>query len=94
MAARTFGRRLIHHLVPAALNAALVGVAMLDHHVGVGVVLGFGVSAVVAAVRDHRHQSKIAAESARLDAELSSALAAFRSRRDRREAEQPEDRYS
>ena len=94
MAARTFGRRLVYHLVLAGLNAALVAVAMLDHHVGVGVVIGFGVSAVVSAVRDHRRQSKIAAESARLDAELSSTLAAFRARRDRREAEQPEDRYS
>ncbi|HSX22875.1 MAG TPA: hypothetical protein VLE97_08900 [Gaiellaceae bacterium] len=80
MAARTLKKRLLYRLVPAAGNAAMVGLAMLDHSLGVGVLIGIGASAIVSAVRDHRRDKKIAAEAAVLDQKLDVALAEFRRR--------------
>lgn len=74
----TLWRYLLRHVGLATLQAVIVVVAMLDRHVGVGVLIGIGVSAVVSAFRDHRRQRRLAAEAAELDQRLSAALAAGR----------------
>ena len=74
----TLWRYLIRHLGLAALQATIVGVAMLDRHVGVGVLIGIAVGAVLLAFRDHRQQRRRAAASAELDQRLATVLAARR----------------
>ena len=74
----TLWRYLIRHLGLAALQAAIVGVAMLDRHVGVGVLIGIVVGAVLSAFRDHCQQRRRAAASAELDQRLATVLAARR----------------
>ena len=75
---RTFGRHLIHRLVLAVVEAALVVMAMIDRSVGIGVLIGIGVNAIYSAFRDHCQQRRLAAEAAALDQRLSAALSAIR----------------
>lgn len=74
----TLGRHLIRHLVLAALQGAIVVVAMMDHRAGIGALIGIGVAAIITAFRDHRQQQRRAAESAAFDERLSVAMAAIR----------------
>jgi uncharacterized membrane protein len=76
----TLVRHLTHHLVIAAMQAALVVAAMWDRAAGVGVVIGLGVAAVVTAIRGYRRDRRRAAEAAELDAKLSAALDAVKRR--------------
>ena len=47
-------RHLVYHLALAMLQATLVVAAMIDRSIGVGVVIGFFVAAVVSAVHGYR----------------------------------------
>jgi putative Mn2+ efflux pump MntP len=74
----TIGRHLIYRLGLAAMQAALVVMAMIDRSVGIGVLIGIGVSAIYSAFRDHRRDRRRAVEAAELDQRLSATLAAIR----------------
>jgi hypothetical protein len=74
----TIGRHLIYRLGLAAMQAALVVMAMIDRSVGIGVLIGIIGSAIYSAFRDHRRERRLAVEAAELDQRLSAALAAIR----------------
>lgn len=72
----TIGRHLIHRLGLAVAQAMIVVAAMADRYVGLGVLIGIVVAAIISAFRDHRLQRQRAAEAAEIDHQLSAALLA------------------
>jgi hypothetical protein len=53
---------LVDRLVPAAIEVALVAIAMMDLYLGIGVIIGLGASAISSAIRDHRREQRRHAE--------------------------------
>lgn len=74
----TLRRHMTRHLGTAAINVAIVVVAMLDFYLGVGAIVGIVASAVAFAIRDHRRDQKHAAEAADLDRQLAAVVAKAR----------------
>ena len=71
-------RHLFHHLGLAAINVAIVALAMIDFYLGIGVMIGSVLSAIVSAFRNHRRQLRRTAEIDALDERLSTAIASVR----------------